>query len=110
MLMFLVTARIHLLGVAMEELVVISGKGGTGKTTVATNLLASIPFFGADGPGALVSANHDLRVALLGGAAVSGATLNRFYVLHCLVLPMLGGGLMALHFWRVRKDGISKPL
>jgi quinol-cytochrome oxidoreductase complex cytochrome b subunit len=79
-------------------------------TTVATNMLAGTPLVGADGPGALVSADRDLRVALLGGAAVGPATLIRFYVLHCLVLPLAAGLLMALHFWRVRKDGFSGPL
>jgi quinol-cytochrome oxidoreductase complex cytochrome b subunit len=37
--------------------------------------------------------------------------LLRFYVLHCVVLPFLTALLMAIHFWRVRKDGgISGPL
>ncbi|MEN6451063.1 MAG: cytochrome b N-terminal domain-containing protein, partial [Thermoguttaceae bacterium] len=52
----------------------------------------------------------DARSALLGGNSVGEETLNRFYVLHCLGLPMLASFLMALHFWRVRKDGISGPL
>ncbi|MGH7486129.1 MAG: cytochrome b N-terminal domain-containing protein, partial [bacterium] len=35
----------------------------------------------------------------------------RFYVLHCVVIPLAAGFLMAIHFWRVRKDGgISGPL
>jgi cytochrome b6 len=49
-------------------------------------------------------------VALLGGSGVGPATLIRFYTLHCFVLPLLAAVLMALHFWRVRKDGISGPL
>jgi len=32
-------------------------------------------------------------------------------VLHCVALPLVIGFLMAVHFWRVRKDGgISGPL
>ena len=79
-------------------------------TTVATNMLGATPLVGADGPGAMVGPDRDLRVALLGGTAVGPATLNRFYVLHCVVLPLVAGLLMALHFWRVRKDGFSGPL
>lgn len=79
-------------------------------TTVATGLLSSTPVLGADGPGALVGVERDLRSALLGGASVGAPTLIRFYALHCFVLPLVGGLGMALHFWRVRKDGISEPL
>jgi hypothetical protein len=32
-------------------------------------------------------------------------------VLHCVAIPVVAGFLMAVHFWRVRKDGgISGPL
>ena len=37
--------------------------------------------------------------------------LLRFYVLHVVGLPLLVGFLIAIHFWRIRKDGgISGPL
>ena len=49
----------------------------------------------------------DARSLLLGAQTVGEDTLNRFYVLHCLGLPLAAIGLMAIHFWRVRKDGIS---
>lgn len=52
----------------------------------------------------------DARLLLLGDRSVGEETLNRFYVLHCLALPLAAASLMALHFWRVRKDGISGPL
>jgi quinol-cytochrome oxidoreductase complex cytochrome b subunit len=52
----------------------------------------------------------DARLLLLGDRTVGEETLNRFYVLHCLALPLLTVSLMSLHFWRVRKDGISGPL
>jgi quinol-cytochrome oxidoreductase complex cytochrome b subunit len=45
---------------------------------------------------------------LLGG--IGEETLNRFYVLHCIGIPLLVLFLMGVHFWRVRKDGISGPL
>jgi quinol-cytochrome oxidoreductase complex cytochrome b subunit len=52
----------------------------------------------------------DARVLLLGARSVGEETLNRFYVLHCVGLPLATIVLMAVHFWRVRKDGISGPL
>jgi quinol-cytochrome oxidoreductase complex cytochrome b subunit len=48
---------------------------------------------------------------LLGGTFVGEGALLRFYVLHCVGLPLGIAVLMAVHFWRVRKDGgISGPL
>ncbi len=49
------------------------------------------------------------RQLLLGGREIGGDALNRFYVLHCVVLPLIGAGFMALHFFRVHKDGLSRP-
>jgi quinol-cytochrome oxidoreductase complex cytochrome b subunit len=78
-------------------------------TTVASSMLGAA-VVGADGPAAVVGPDRDLRVALLGGSTVGAPTLNRFYVLHCVVLPLVAAVLMGLHFWRVRKDGFSGPL
>ena len=48
---------------------------------------------------------------LLGSKTISGETLLRWYVLHVLLLPFVIVIFMAVHFWRVRKDGgISGPL
>ena len=48
---------------------------------------------------------------LLGGVVVGPDTLLRWYVLHVLLLPFIIVIFMAVHFWRVRKDGgISGPL
>ncbi len=52
----------------------------------------------------------DARAVLLGSSSVNEETLNRFYVLHCVALPLMSAVLIGLHFWRVRKDGISGPL
>ena len=60
---------------------------------------------------ALVTAGSDVRFALLGGRFVGENALLRFYVLHCVFIPVVAVTLMAVHFWRVRKDGgISGPL
>jgi quinol-cytochrome oxidoreductase complex cytochrome b subunit len=48
---------------------------------------------------------------LLGVGGVGQETLVRFYVLHCVAIPLVAAILMGVHFWRVRKDGgISGPL
>ena len=88
--------------------------------TVGTNMARATPFLGHEGPGAalvsfggldFVHAGDDVRFGLLGGRFVGEAALLRFYVLHCLGFPLVAASLMALHFWRVRKDGgISGPL
>ncbi len=79
--------------------------------TVGTNMGKATPFFGADGPFSLVNENSDVRYLLLGSTTVGENALLRFYVLHCIALPLVAAILMCLHFWRVRKDGgISGPL
>jgi quinol-cytochrome oxidoreductase complex cytochrome b subunit len=48
---------------------------------------------------------------IFGGVEVSQNTLLRFYVLHVIFLPLIAAVLLAVHFWRIRKDGgISGPL
>jgi len=48
---------------------------------------------------------------LLGGAVVGPQTLMRWYVLHVIAMPFVIVIFMAIHFWRIRKDGgISGPL
>jgi quinol-cytochrome oxidoreductase complex cytochrome b subunit len=67
--------------------------------TVGTSIVGYFPLLGPQA-----------RFLLLGGYEIGQAALLRFYVLHCLVLPLAMAGLVALHFWRVRKDGgLSAP-
>ncbi len=76
--------------------------------TVGSNMGRATPFLGHGGPFAdLLGAklDNDVRFALLGGTVVGQSALLRFYVLHCVALPLVTGLLMAVHFWRVRKDG-----
>ena len=48
---------------------------------------------------------------LLGGLEVGQNTLLRFYVGHVVFLPLIAATFLAVHFWRIRKDGgISGPL
>jgi quinol-cytochrome oxidoreductase complex cytochrome b subunit len=52
-----------------------------------------------------------VKFILLGGIQVNPETLLRWYVLHVLFLPFIIVLFLAVHFWRIRKDGgISGPL
>ncbi len=46
-----------------------------------------------------------LRLLLLGSDQVGAEALIRFYLLHVMLLPLVLAALMAVHFWRIRKDG-----
>jgi len=47
---------------------------------------------------------------LLGSEQIGDDALVRFYFLHCIFLPFLLIGFLAVHVWRVRKDGgLSRP-
>jgi len=88
--------------------------------TVGSNMAQAVPLLGAEGPGQqvlsvggvdMITCTSDTRFVLLGARIVTEETLNRFYVLHCVAIPLIAALLMALHFWRIRKDGgISGPL
>jgi quinol-cytochrome oxidoreductase complex cytochrome b subunit len=45
------------------------------------------------------------RLLLLGSDVVGPEALIRFYLLHVMILPLALVALMAVHFWRIRKDG-----
>ncbi len=52
----------------------------------------------------------DVQFLLLGDYTVGQEALLRFYVLHVAVLPVVTTLLIAVHFWRIRKDGgLSRP-
>ena len=68
--------------------------------TVGTNMMGYTPVFG-----------DQVRFVLLGGKEIGTDTLLRWYVLHVLFVPFVTVIFLAIHFWRVRKDGgISGPL
>jgi quinol-cytochrome oxidoreductase complex cytochrome b subunit len=64
--------------------------------TVGTNIAAYAPVVG-----------DQIKFLLLGGHVIGPTTLLRFYVMHCVLLPLAMAMLVALHVWRVRKDGLS---
>src|SRR5450759_919995 len=67
--------------------------------TVGTNLAGYAPVIGPK-----------IQFVLLGGNIVGESALLRFYVLHVILLPAVAVFMIALHLWRVRKDGgLSRP-
>jgi len=62
--------------------------------TVGSNIALAVPLLG-----------QKIHFLLLGGNAVNANALLRFYVLHCVILPLAAVVLIAVHFWRIRKDG-----
>ncbi|MGB6991780.1 MAG: cytochrome b N-terminal domain-containing protein [Thermoanaerobaculia bacterium] len=62
--------------------------------TVGTNIIRSVPWIG-----------DDLQFLLLGGRGVGPNALLRFYVLHCVFLPVVLVLGIGVHIWRIRKDG-----
>ena len=67
--------------------------------TVGTSIAAYAPLIG-----------KQMQFVLLGDTTVGQEALLRFYVLHVAVLPAVLVLLMAIHFWRIRKDGgLSRP-
>ncbi len=63
--------------------------------SVGTNMIRAVPF----------GLGREISFVLLGGNIVGDNALIRFYVLHCFIIPVVAVVLMAIHFWRVRKDG-----
>src|SRR5512132_2877971 len=64
--------------------------------TVGTNLVHYVPAIGST-----------LQDLLIGGDQIGPNTLLRFYALHVAVLPGLVIVMLAVHIWRVRKDGFA---
>jgi quinol-cytochrome oxidoreductase complex cytochrome b subunit len=62
--------------------------------SVGTNMVRAMPIFG-----------EQIRYLLLGGNVVGENALLRFYVLHCVILPLALTAGITVHLWRVRKDG-----
>lgn len=66
---------------------------------------------GAEMGGAAPLVGDQVRFLLVGDYEIGQNTLIRFYTLHVIFLPLIAALMMAVHFWRIRKDGgISGPL
>jgi quinol-cytochrome oxidoreductase complex cytochrome b subunit len=68
--------------------------------TIGNNIASYAPLF-----------NTPAQLLIFGGIEVGQNTLLRFYVLHVILMPLVAAIFLAVHFWRIRKDGgISGPL
>jgi quinol-cytochrome oxidoreductase complex cytochrome b subunit len=67
--------------------------------TIARNLLETIPLMG-----------HCLASLLFGPPEIGDFGLVRVYIWHVVFFPGIIVVLLAWHFWKIRKDGISRPL
>src|SRR2546422_295852 len=81
--------------------------------TVGSNMARATPGVGVEGPGheLIPGLNnvYDARAFLFGGGEIGPHTLLRFYILHCIFIPLVASLFMAVHFWRIRRDGFSGP-
>jgi quinol-cytochrome oxidoreductase complex cytochrome b subunit len=69
--------------------------------TVGTNMVGSTP------PPAV---GEFVRFLLVGDYTIGQNALIRFYTLHVIGLPLILAVFLAVHFWRIRKDGFSRGL
>ncbi len=68
--------------------------------TVGTNMVGSAPVLG-----------DAVVYVMRGGFEVGPNALIRFYTLHVIALPLVAAIFMAVHFWRIRRDGgMARPL
>ena len=68
--------------------------------TVGTNMIGSDPVLGEVN-----------QFVMIGGFEVGQNALIRFYTLHVVGLPLIAAIFMAVHFWRIRRDGgLARPL
>ncbi len=68
--------------------------------TVGHGIGGSAPYFGGD-----------TQLIVFGGYEIGPNALIRFYTLHVIALPLIAAIFMAVHFWRIRRDGgMARPL
>ncbi len=65
---------------------------------VIVNLFSSVPFIG-----------HDLAILIRGDFVVSDTTLNRFFALHVIAVPMLLIGIVFIHIVALHAVGSNNP-
>jgi quinol-cytochrome oxidoreductase complex cytochrome b subunit len=68
-------------------------------TTVMFSFLRKIPVIGAI-----------LYRMMVGNEVLDQTALTRFYSFHIMILPVIAAVLLVVHFYMVKKQGISRPL
>src|SRR5438270_6979012 len=62
--------------------------------TVGSNIASAVPVIGSD-----------IRFLMLGGHAVNANALLRFYVVHCMILPLAAMFFVVIDVWRIWMHG-----
>src|SRR5919198_4753613 len=79
--------------------------------TVGSNMARATPFAGHEGPGheLIPGLNnvYDARAFLFGGGEIGPHTLLRFYILHCIFIPLVASLFMAVGFLGIPRGGLS---
>jgi ubiquinol-cytochrome c reductase cytochrome b subunit len=65
---------------------------------------------GTEIPGAVPGFGQQIVEWVRRGKAISGETLGFFFALHIWILPAVISGFMLMHFFMIRRTGISRPL
>ncbi|OQY08090.1 MAG: hypothetical protein B6I22_01770 [Desulfobacteraceae bacterium 4572_123] len=80
-------------------------------TTIGVNVAASLTeLTDALNINGLFDIVTKLKHLLLGADQIGNDTLVRFYFLHCILFPSLMTLFIAIHIWRIRKNGgLSRP-
>jgi cytochrome b6 len=68
-------------------------------TRVGTDIAGSVPLIG-----------KALKIFILGGPGVTGATISRFFWLHIAVLPAFALLIMGVHILLIQTLGMSRPI
>ena len=79
--------------------------------TIGVNIAASpTQLTDALGITGVVDIGGHIKHLLLGSDQIGNDALVRFYVLHCVLLPLLLVVFIGIHIWRIRKSGgLSQP-
>ena len=65
---------------------------------------------GADIAGTIPLIGKHIKMFILGGPEVSGATISRFYWLHVAILPLFATIILGIHVLLIQILGMSKPI
>ena len=86
---------------------VVAGFGFTGYLLPWDQMAYWATVVATEAPATLPLAGPLIKEFMVGGAEVADGTIGRFYVLHVFVLPLALAGLVGLHLFLIRYQGVS---
>lgn len=87
--------------------VVVAGFGFTGYLLPWDQMAYWATVVATEAPATMPIAGPLIKEFMVGGAEVADGTIGRFYVLHVIVLPLALAGLVGLHLFLIRYQGVS---